>query len=47
MVAEAAARNKKNGKEIELFLDRCGDQVTITEEVLEAAAGNEREWKKR
>ncbi|KAK1673679.1 hypothetical protein BDP55DRAFT_555924 [Colletotrichum godetiae] len=40
-VIVAAARNYWNGKEVmTLFLDRRGDQITITEGVVRAAAGN-------
>jgi hypothetical protein len=37
VVIDAARRN---GKVMALLLDRLGDQVTITEEVVMAAAGN-------
>ncbi|KAL6886872.1 Pfs, NACHT, and ankyrin domain protein [Trichoderma evansii] len=42
-----AAAENRNGKEImALLLDQRGDQVTITEEVVKAAAGNWRDGKK-
>jgi hypothetical protein len=38
-VVKAAARNWSNGKEVmTLLLDRRGDQITITEEAVRAAA---------
>ncbi|KAJ5641398.1 PfsNACHTand Ankyrin domain protein [Penicillium lividum] len=40
-VLSAAARNGENGKAVlALLLDRCGDQIIITEDVIKTAAGN-------
>ncbi|CEJ59102.1 hypothetical protein PMG11_07738 [Penicillium brasilianum] len=42
----AAAENCSNGKEVmEILIDRCGDQISITDEVLKATAQNERNGK--